>query len=195
MFIQKIANTLFKGLLLFILTTSIPNSGSYDLASSYKINKNQNHQSAVSPNTVEVSADSKKPKNELLKNHFASYSCNENSYKLLLSKINELRAENNISKATLDGQLNAVACAHTKWMLQNQKFGHRGQDDTGFESRCIEANTKCTDESILNNIENDFVSMFTKAIGDANTKEKMLDPDNKNIGFAFEQGVLTVIYR
>jgi hypothetical protein len=82
-----------------------------------------------------------------------------------------------------------------KWMLSSQKFGHRGQDDSGFKSRCLEADTKCEDESILNNIENDFVSMFTKAISDTNTKEKMLDPDNKNIGFAYEQGVLTVIYR
>jgi uncharacterized protein YkwD len=112
-----------------------------------------------------------------------------------LFKKNSLREENSVTKTTLDGQLNAVACAHTKWMIKNQLFGHRGYDNTSLISRCIEAETNCTDETVLKNIEGDSLDIFTKTISDASTKEKLLDPENKNIGFAFEQGVLTMIYR
>jgi uncharacterized protein YkwD len=195
MLIQKISNTLTKGLILFVLTglpaTNIPIIQNQSDTDTYKSTNN----STVSKNNIVRVSAKENTKNKSHKNHFASYTCNENEYKSLLAKINDLRAENNTSKATLDGQLSAVACAHTQWMLKNQKFGHRGRDDTGFESRCLEANTKCTGESVLKNTENDFINMFSKAINDSSTKEKMLDPENKNIGFAYEQGVLTVIYR
>jgi uncharacterized protein YkwD len=195
MILKKISNTLLKGILLFVLTISPTINNDPTSLISYNSQPSQTANFVTLKNDVSVSASDKNSKKKLQKNKFVSYICNEDAFKPLLIKINKLREENNISKTTLDGRLNAVACAHTKWMLKNQKFGHRGHDDTGFVSRCEEASTRCTDESVLKDIENDFVSMFTKAIEDANTKEKLLDPDNKNIGFAFEQGVLTVIYR
>lgn len=192
MLLHKLSNTLCKGLLLFVLTSS-PTVTITTVTNQPNDRYNQQANPAVTKNRdIKVSAEEK---TKLPKQDYVSYACNEDYYKPLLEKINSLREENDISKATLDGQLNAVACAHTKWMLKNQNFGHRGIDDTGFISRCLEADTSCTDESILKDIEGNFVSMFTKITNDANTREKMLDPDHKNIGFGFQEGVLAVIYR
>lgn len=194
MLLHKLSNTLCKGLLLFVLTSS-PTATISTTTNQPNDRYNQQANPAVTKNRdIKVSAE-EKSKTNLSKDHFASYTCNENLHEYLLNGINTLRGENHISKATLDGQLNTVACAHTKWMLKNQNFGHRGVDDTGFISRCLEADTSCTDENILKDVEGDFVGIFTKITNDANTREKMLDPDHKNIGFGLQEGVLTVIYR
>ncbi|MBC7472564.1 MAG: CAP domain-containing protein [candidate division SR1 bacterium] len=195
MIFHKLTNTLLKGLLLFVLTSS-PTANIFITTSptNHNFYNYQTTHPDLKNNSIQVSAE-EKTKSNLPKENYASYTCNENLYKPLLNEINKLRKENDVPKATLDGQLNAVACAHTIWMIKNQKFGHRGIDNTGFASRCLEAGTKCEDESVLVDIVNDLVDVYKKAIGDESTKVKMLDPGNKNIGFGLEEGVLTVIYR
>jgi uncharacterized protein YkwD len=132
---------------------------------------------------------------KLEKPNYISYDCDELYHQDMLKQINIFRNQNGLLDITLDGQLNSVACAHSKWLINNDRFSHQGYDDTSFNSRCIRGESLCTDESVLKNIEADPQIMFDQVIMLDTEKSKILDPDNKNIGFGFEKGILTLLYR
>jgi uncharacterized protein YkwD len=193
MLLHKTTITLLKGLLLFVLvsspTTSIPHINGIN----NPVNPSQ--YVASSPKKLaEIKVDAQETIEESQKYHYASYDCSEEGYKSLLDEINRYREANSILDATNDGQLNSVACAHSKWMDETKVFSNRGYDNKNAKIRCMRAETACNDEIIMK-IENLNSKQILTQIKESNENAYLLDPDNKNIGFGLENGYLTILFR
>jgi uncharacterized protein YkwD len=194
MHLPKPILTLFKGLLLFVLVTSPATTFSHvdSIGGSNSVVQNTTNVSKKFTN-IPVSASDTVSSSE--KHHYSSSSCQSDFHKALLDEINKYREVNDISFATLDGQLSSAACAHSEWMNQNSILDHIGYDNTNFGKRCIRAETACNAENILLIQTTNPKTIFETLKNDDANIANLLDPDNKNIGFGLENGYLTILFR
>lgn len=193
MHLHKTTITLLKGLLFFVLVSSPATSIPHIKGMNNSANPSQ--YVASSPKKIsEIKVDAQESIDESQKYHYASYECNEETHKYLLDEINRHREANSILDTTNDGQLNSVACAHSKWMDNSNNLSHFGYDNKNAKIRCMRAETACNDEIIMK-IENLTPEQILSQIKVSNENAYLLDPDNKNIGFGLENGYLTILFR
>jgi uncharacterized protein YkwD len=126
---------------------------------------------------------------------FSASGCNSSLASQMLVFINNHRAENNAKPLSLSGQLDSIACAHSKWMTETGTFSHAGRDATNPFERCQKAGTYCYAENVAYNTIPNVKDLFEQFKTSPGHNINMLDPNFVEVGLAFDGIYVTQIFR
>jgi uncharacterized protein YkwD len=128
-------------------------------------------------------------------NEFTNDGCSVGLANQMLVLINSHRISNGVGALSLAGDLNGVACAHSKWMTQTGTFSHTGRDNTNPFERCINAGTACYAENIAYNTETSALNLFTQLKESPGHNANMLDGGFAELGLGFDSVYVTQVFR
>jgi uncharacterized protein YkwD len=125
---------------------------------------------------------------------YTATGCDDSFAATMLQLVNAYRVEQGKPELSLDSKLTSVACAHTVWMVENNKFSHTGfADSTPFE-RCERAGTDCDAENIAFNSNATPQKIFDQFKGSAGHNANMLG-SHSVMGLGYKAGKLTQNFR
>ncbi len=125
---------------------------------------------------------------------YTATGCDDSFATSILQLVNTYRVEQGKSELSLDPKLSSVSCAHTIWMVENDKFSHTGYADSTAFQRCERGGTDCDAENIAFNSNATAQKIFDQFKGSAGHNANMLG-NHTVMGIGYKAGKLTQNFR
>jgi uncharacterized protein YkwD len=128
-------------------------------------------------------------------NPWTTNECSSSYANEMLASINQFRSQNGVGALTLAGDLNNIACAHSKWQNTNNIYEHIGyQGSTPFE-RCQKAGTTCDSENVYWSTQPTVNGAMNWLKNSPIHRTNMLYPEFKTAGFSLYGNYTTQLFR